>query len=282
LKPENLILTKDKSIKLINFGISKLFDPHSRTLAVAKTITPHFSPIEQYAMVTDARSDLYSLGATLYYIATKVLPVDAIDRSMNNVPLKFCREFNKSISLELEGTILKSMELDKEDRYQSAEEMMKTLKEIQSASRTSDMSDQFSSSSSSIQTIDAQAIQALSKPKQTIVMPEDELDKGDTRKTEKKSQIKGLSKSEEESLTSDIKDENKSQEKKKGTKKKLKKKKKEEAEKSNMAIYIILVIIILIALGYIVIKFIVPMLTGGSGFYINLLADILNNFINLV
>ena len=104
LKPENLILTKDDSVKLVNFGISKIFDPHSRTLAVAKTISPHFSPIEQYAMVTDARSDVYSLGATLYYVATRSLPIDAIDRSMNNVPLKFCREFNKSISLELEGS----------------------------------------------------------------------------------------------------------------------------------------------------------------------------------
>jgi len=267
LKPENLILTKDKSIKLINFGISKLFDPHSRTLAVAKTITPHFSPIEQYAMVTDARSDLYSLGATLYYIATKVLPVDAIDRSMNNVPLKFCREFNKSISLELEGIILKAMELDKEDRYQSATEMMTALKEIQSASRTSDMTDQFSSGSSSIQTIDAQAIQALSKPKQTIVIPEDELEKGDTRKTETKHQAKTISKTEEETLSSDIEDENKPQEKKKGIKKKSKKKKKEEPAQSNMAVYIVLIIIILIAIGYIVIKFIVPKLTGGAGFY---------------
>jgi len=136
LKPEHVILTKDNKVKLVNFGISKVFDSQSRTLAVAKIINPHFSPIEQYAMVTDARCDIYSLGATLYYIVTKTLPVDAMERTMQNIPLKFCREFNKSISFELEGIILKAMELDKEDRYQNANEMMDALKEIKTSTVT--------------------------------------------------------------------------------------------------------------------------------------------------
>ncbi|HPZ09742.1 MAG TPA: serine/threonine-protein kinase [Candidatus Eremiobacteraeota bacterium] len=247
LKPENIILTKDKSVKLINFGISKLFDPHSRTLAVAKTITPHFSPIEQYAMVTDTRSDIYSMGATLYFISTKVLPVDAIDRSMNNVPLKFCREYNKSISLELEGIILKAMELDKEDRYQSAEEMMNVLKEIQATVRTSEMTDQFSGASSSIQTIDPDAIQALSK--KTIVMPTEDID---TRPVSSKAETKTAQVSESEEIQSVEKD---STSKKKKVKK-VKKKQKKEEKKPLSTRFILIGIFFLVIVIFIVLKFI--------------------------
>jgi len=275
LKPENLILTKEDAVKLVNFGISKIFDPHSRTLAVAKTISPHFSPIEQYAMVTDARSDIYSLGATLYYIATKSLPIDAIDRSMNNVPLKFCREFNKSISLELEGVILKAMELDKEDRYQSAEEMMADLRKIEASSRTLDVSEHLISGVSSIQTIDPDQIKELSK--QTIVIPDEKIETPPTipvdraiREEAKKDEIL---ESEEESQTESSEDEKDLSQKKKKLKKKKKKskkkKKEEEAKGGNIWVYILVLLVVLallMALVYLVVFFILPKLTEDSSF----------------
>lgn len=276
LKPENLILTKDESVKLVNFGISKIFDPHSRTLAVAKTISPHFSPIEQYAMVTDARSDIYSLGATLYYIATKALPVDAIDRSMNNVPLKFCREYNKNISLELEGIILKAMELDKEDRYQSAEEMMNDLKKIEDSSRTLDVSDG-SGTISTIQTIDPEQIKAMSK--KTIVMPDEKTESSSSG--DKKASVK--SSDDADQILSEIDDDDEAKKKaKKKKKKKGKKKKKKEDEGSGgvnvlLAVFVVIVmIVLLVLLGIFVIW---PMFfpKSGSFLFINqLMAAILN------
>jgi len=270
-----LILTKEDAVKLVNFGISKIFDPHSRTLAVAKTISPHFSPIEQYAMVTDARSDIYSLGATLYYIATKSLPIDAIDRSMNNVPLKFCREFNKSISLELEGVILKAMELDKEDRYQSAEEMMADLKKIEASSRTLDVSEHLTSGVSSIQTIDPDQIKELSK--QTIVIPDEKIETPPTISVDRaiKEEVKKdeVLESEEESQTESSEEEKDLSQKKKKLKKKKKKskkKKKEEEPKSgNIWVYILIllfVLAILILMVYLVVKFLLPALTESSFF----------------
>ncbi len=275
LKPENLILTKEDAVKLVNFGISKIFDPHSRTLAVAKTISPHFSPIEQYAMVTDARSDIYSLGATLYYIATKSLPIDAIDRSMNNVPLKFCREFNKSISLELEGVILKAMELDKEDRYQSAEEMMADLKKIEASCRTLDVSEHLTSGVSSIQTIDPDQIKELSK--QTIVIPDEKIETPPTISVDRaiKEEVKKdeVLESEEESQTESSEEEKDLSQKKKKLKKKKKKskkkKKEEEAKGGNIWGYIVVLLVVLallIALVYVVVFFILPKLTEDSFF----------------
>jgi serine/threonine protein kinase len=130
MNPNNVISSQDKSLKLVDFGISKIFAPETKTMAVAKTTNPNFSPIEQYAGLTDARSDIYSLGATLYYIVTKTLPMDALDRSINDSPLTPCREINSSLSRELETIIIKAMELNKEGRYQTALEMQQSLRTL--------------------------------------------------------------------------------------------------------------------------------------------------------
>ena len=130
LSPHNIILSKEGRLKLIDFGISKKFNPKAKTMAVVKMGTPHFSPMEQYAGLTDARSDIYSLGATLYYVITKTLPVDAIERSMNDVPLPSCREINSKISSDLETIISRAMALDKEKRYQTMQEMRNSLRNI--------------------------------------------------------------------------------------------------------------------------------------------------------
>lgn len=130
LFPQNIILSKEGKLKLIDFGISKKFNPQSKTMAVVKMGTPHFSPMEQYAGFTDSRSDIYSLGATIYYLITKNLPVDAIERSMNDAPLPKCREYNDKISLELEKIVFKAMEVEKEKRYQNIEDMESELRNI--------------------------------------------------------------------------------------------------------------------------------------------------------
>ncbi|MEQ8222974.1 MAG: serine/threonine-protein kinase [Candidatus Eremiobacterota bacterium] len=131
LSPENVMLTDNDEIKLIDFGISKIFDPQTKTIAIAKNINPHFSPLEQYSTrLTDTRSDIYSLGATLYYAITKTLPMDAIDRSIGKLPLKPPKHFNKNISDELNNIIIKAMSLNKEERYQSVEDMKREFDSI--------------------------------------------------------------------------------------------------------------------------------------------------------
>jgi len=128
--PKNVILSSEGKLKIIDFGISKLFTPDAKTAAVAKTINPNYSPVEQYVGQTDQKSDVYSVGATLYYLATKSVPVDAIDRSINDMNLPNCRRFNNNISTEFEAIILKAMEINKVDRYENIKEMKVTLQEL--------------------------------------------------------------------------------------------------------------------------------------------------------
>jgi len=93
LRPDNIIISKTGLLKLMDFGISKFFQADKQTLEVAKIINPHFSPFEQYSGRTDSRTDIYSLGAVLYFISTRTKPADAIDISMETKILKPCRVF---------------------------------------------------------------------------------------------------------------------------------------------------------------------------------------------
>jgi len=131
LSPDNIMLSDDGKLMLVNFGISKIFNPKAKTLAIAKSINPHFSPIEQYSTrSTDERSDIYSLGATLYFAITRNLPVDAIDRSIGKIPLPPPKNFNSSMSRELNDIIMKCMSIKKSDRYQNVKEVKEELEKI--------------------------------------------------------------------------------------------------------------------------------------------------------
>lgn len=130
LRPDNIILSKTGLLKLMDFGISKFFQADKQTLEVAKIINPHFSPFEQYSGRTDVRTDIYSLGAVMYFLVTGTKPADAIDISMETKVLKSCRVFNPDISLELDNLILKAMRMYKEHRHQSIEDIRTDLKKL--------------------------------------------------------------------------------------------------------------------------------------------------------
>jgi serine/threonine protein kinase len=131
LCPENIILSEQGRLKLIDFGISKLFDPKSRTLAIAKTAKMHYSPMEQYVAQTDEKSDIYSLGATLYFLTTKTPPPDSVDRLFQATNVPPCKELNPKISAELGNIICKAMEIDARKRYNNIIEMKHALASIQ-------------------------------------------------------------------------------------------------------------------------------------------------------
>jgi serine/threonine protein kinase len=125
LSPHSIFLTDDGKIKLLDFGISKIVN--SDTMNMAKVIIPHYSPLEQHTGTTDNRSDIYSLGATMYYLLTKEPPMDSLDRIIEDEPMPTCNRFNKDISPTLVKIISKAMEPDKKDRYQTIEELQSEL-----------------------------------------------------------------------------------------------------------------------------------------------------------
>jgi len=120
IKPANIKITpKDEAI-LVDFGISKLFDPNTPTTLGAQAVTPGFSPFEQYGhATTDARTDIYALGATAYVLLTDHIPPESISR-LTGVEFKAPRDFNPTISPHLEAAIIKAMQLSPDDRYASA------------------------------------------------------------------------------------------------------------------------------------------------------------------
>ena len=126
IKPKNIIINSDGKAFLVDFGIAKVFDASRQTTVGARAVTPGYSPVEQYGHgKTDARSDVYALGATLYTLVTAQTPIESVNR--NETPLVAPRAINPQISPNLENTILTAMELAPSKRYQTMGEFHTAL-----------------------------------------------------------------------------------------------------------------------------------------------------------
>lgn len=127
IKPQNVRITPKYKVFLVDFGIAKLSDPEIRTSTLARAVTSGFSPFEQYGDgPTDARSDLYSLGATLYYMLSGVIPPDAPQRVRVD-PLVPLRQLNDSVPPALEDVVKKLMAVWQDDRFQNVSEVRAAL-----------------------------------------------------------------------------------------------------------------------------------------------------------
>ncbi len=129
IKPANIKIRPDGRAVLVDFGIAKVYDPYLATTIGAKAVTPGYSPPEQYgsSSITDARSDIYALGATLYHLLTGSLPPESLQRVVGGSPLSPPRELNQNISPMAEGAILKAIEVATERRFQSVNELRAAL-----------------------------------------------------------------------------------------------------------------------------------------------------------
>lgn len=128
IKPGNIRISPDDKAILVDFGIAKQQQQGKQTVAAARAITAGFSPPEQYGNAsTDARSDVYALGATLYAMLTRQAPPDAMDRISNGTPLIPPRQLNAAISAATEKVILRSLEISATKRQQSVQELRDEL-----------------------------------------------------------------------------------------------------------------------------------------------------------
>ncbi len=135
IKPQNVIVRSDGRVILVDFGLVKLWNPGDpRTRTVIRSMgTPEYAPPEQYdsqSGFTDARSDLYSLGATLYHSLTGQSPPTATMRIVNPAALAPVRQLNPNVDAHLEAALLRALELRPEARFQSAAELRMALRQL--------------------------------------------------------------------------------------------------------------------------------------------------------
>jgi hypothetical protein len=128
IKPQNIIVTPAGQAMLVDFGISKTYDPLLSTTTGARGVTPGYSPPEQYGTGgTDSRSDVYALAATLYNMLTGQTPPDAIDRLTQGVPLASPKSLAAGISSAAESAILWATQLDVAQRCPNVAEFCRAL-----------------------------------------------------------------------------------------------------------------------------------------------------------
>lgn len=120
MKPSNIMVEPDGSIKLVDFGIAKLFQKAGRATQIG---TPGYAPPEQYQGIATAESDIYALGATLHHMLTGRDPRDEAPFSFPTVGT-----LAPTVSRRTADAIVRALQMKPEDRFHSVEELRSALR----------------------------------------------------------------------------------------------------------------------------------------------------------
>ena len=136
IKPQNIMVLRDGSIKVTDFGIARLASAAQSTLTQEALGSVHYiSPEQARGSRIDGRSDIYSAGVVLYEMLTGRLPfegdtpVSVAIQHINSIPLA-PRELNPDIPEALEAITMKAMAPKVENRYRNADDMLYDLEEF--------------------------------------------------------------------------------------------------------------------------------------------------------
>ncbi|MCR5653196.1 MAG: Stk1 family PASTA domain-containing Ser/Thr kinase [Ruminococcus sp.] len=133
IKPHNIMLLQDGTIKVTDFGIARLTDTQTKTMTEQAIGSVHYiAPEQARGSKTDGKSDIYSVGVMLYEMITGKLPFDADSAvsvalmQLQSTP-KMPREINPGIPLGLEQITMHAMQKNPAQRYQTALDMLGDL-----------------------------------------------------------------------------------------------------------------------------------------------------------
>ncbi len=141
IKPPNMMVTKDGLLKIADFGIVKVLGEHNLTMTGQAVGTPAYVSPEQGRgdKEVDCRSDLYSLGVVFYELACDKKPFDG--STPNALIYQHCyeepklpKEHNAAISDEIQAVIMRCLQKKAENRYQSADDLVRDLEAIKTGS----------------------------------------------------------------------------------------------------------------------------------------------------
>src|SRR5215510_3879063 len=140
IKPQNLKLTPRGEVILLDFGLAKGIVTHQSQVSQSiRGYTPNYASLEQIRGTgTDARSDIYSIGATMYHLLTGEMPQDALTRIAAILmsqpdPLKSITSMNPEVPAPVAQVIEKAMAAHPDQRYSSAAAMRQALRSLASS-----------------------------------------------------------------------------------------------------------------------------------------------------
>jgi outer membrane protein assembly factor BamB len=125
IKPSNIMVDLNDHVFLVDFGIAKVFETGHKGTMIG---TEGFSPPEQYRGEASTRADIYSLGATLHYVMSKVDPREQPPFTFHE---RKVNQYNPAISEEFEAVIERALKYKPEERFQDTLEMKTALEAIQ-------------------------------------------------------------------------------------------------------------------------------------------------------
>ena len=143
LKPGNIAVTPEHKVKVLDFGLAKLLRPGNEISSVEELSStqlgagtlPYMAPEQLRGTPADARTDIYAAGTVFYEMATGQRPFrakfsTALAYDIQTQPPRPPRQLNPKVSLHLEQIILKCLEKNPENRYQSAKELLVELQRL--------------------------------------------------------------------------------------------------------------------------------------------------------
>ncbi|HJS24200.1 MAG TPA: protein kinase [Pyrinomonadaceae bacterium] len=143
IKPENIMLRADGVVKVLDFGLAKLAEPSAtadQTLfqteqGIVMGTAPYMSPEQVRGLTVDSRTDIWSLGAVLYEMIAGRPPfegatsMDVMAAILEREPVPLVR-YRSTVPTELEWIIKKALRKDRDERYQTAKELLADLRNL--------------------------------------------------------------------------------------------------------------------------------------------------------